>query len=757
MPNKDYYDIITSEAFKKWFGNWEKAYDEAGLNFSHPAWKGVSKAVNDSGKPLVLYHGTTHEWTKYSRKLGNHENDMGIGFYATSEKYDAAQNYLSEGQDITTRIAVYAEHYSEVKNVSQERAMKIAEKKFKGDSENIIEVFLNIKRPLIIKANAKIGQGTFFDFEDSYNDSTEEYTESKTLVKFKEAFDETAEDFNLGYDDKNRIWGDFAENLGEIYSYLSASKVIEALKRSDWLYEITYDEEQGGNRAYEFVAQVFQKYGFDGVIYLDAQEQFGGMNIPKGTKHFVAYKANQIKLADGTNTTFDKKNNDIRLGGGGEVDGLIKVKPNRFLYHKSNPIFRDKIKNKGLVTKGKSETWLEDTEISGKVIFATNSNDRKDWFDTTYDDDIYEIDTDLIKNTWYKDPNFVWDKKSKHVITFENIPSKAIKLIYSGKGGDTIQYSKSEAKDVISSVNPDLKFDKGGLIAPNGKKSNLTSSQYKLVRTPEFKSWFGDWENSPETSSKVVDENGEPLVVWHGTYKEFYVFGEGQRFKNVEHIRNTNYFHKSRKYAEKFGFEKPYFLNIKNIDLIEQPIMEKLGYFKDVYDQYVLKGIDGVYTEDGEYATLINSNQIKLADGTNTTFDGKNPDIRFNLGGEIEEYKKQGIVDLNFYPTSSEHAKEYGIDAVNPLYVQNIIVDKDSRLKSIGSKIIQYLDEYAKQNGHDVIFGHISEKATMTKDNRTGYFTEFTDVDWIKHWLHRKGYVVKRENNYFYKKIDVNN
>ena len=55
------------------------------------------------------------------------------------------------------------------------------------------------------------------------------------------------------------------------------------------------------------------------------------------------------------------------------------------------------------------------------------------------------------------------------------------------------------------------------LLAPNGKPSNLTPEQYKLVRTPAFKKWFGDWEKSPETSSKVVDENGEPLVVWHGS------------------------------------------------------------------------------------------------------------------------------------------------------------------------------------------------------------------------------------------------
>lgn len=53
--------------------------------------------------------------------------------------------------------------------------------------------------------------------------------------------------------------------------------------------------------------------------------------------------------------------------------------------------------------------------------------------------------------------------------------------------------------------------------APNGADTNLTPKQWAQVRTNAFKDWFGDWENSPEKASKVVDENGEPMVVFHGT------------------------------------------------------------------------------------------------------------------------------------------------------------------------------------------------------------------------------------------------
>ncbi len=111
---------------------------------------------------------------------------------------------------------------------------------------------------------------------------------------------------------------------------------------------------------------------------------------------------------------------------------LVEVESNRYLYHTSNPIFRDKITKEGLIPKGKSEAWLSDTKIDGEVIFAVNSDNKEDWFDSTYDDDIYRIDTTNLKNTWYNDPNF--DLEDKRIITFERIPLSSIELIYKGTG-----------------------------------------------------------------------------------------------------------------------------------------------------------------------------------------------------------------------------------------------------------------------------------------------------------------------------------
>ena len=111
---------------------------------------------------------------------------------------------------------------------------------------------------------------------------------------------------------------------------------------------------------------------------------------------------------------------------------LIEVKPNNYVYHTSNPMFRDKIEKVGLIPQGKSDAWLSNTKIDGEVIFAVNSDDKKDWWDSTYDDDMYQIDTTLIKNKWYSDPNF--DVEDKRMITFDPIQRNSIKLMYKGTG-----------------------------------------------------------------------------------------------------------------------------------------------------------------------------------------------------------------------------------------------------------------------------------------------------------------------------------
>lgn len=118
------------------------------------------------------------------------------------------------------------------------------------------------------------------------------------------------------------------------------------------------------------------------------------------------------------------------------IKKLTEVKPGRFLFHLSNPLFRDEIAKHGLSPQEKSDNWLEDTPITGKVLFATDSERKEDMFNSGYDDDVYQIDTmkiPLVK--WYIDPNFEDDwPNTRHIFTRQHIPLQAINLIYRGTG-----------------------------------------------------------------------------------------------------------------------------------------------------------------------------------------------------------------------------------------------------------------------------------------------------------------------------------
>ena len=202
-------------------------------------------------------------------------------------------------------------------------------------------------------------------------------------------------------------------------------------------------------------------------------------------------------------------------------------------------------------------------------------------------------------------------------------------------------------------------YENGGLIAPNGKQSNLTPEQYKLVRTPEFKAWFGDWEK-PEykKSSVVVDfvklwdkgsqSTGEPIVVYHATNNEFDTFDLEKANKREQGWFGKGfYFGKDKIQVSQYGkIIKPYFLKLTNPFIYSGSPKEFAKLFfgddvdVDVYnkdfaqtirEKLINNGWDGVIAND-EYIAFY-PNQIKLADGTNTTFDMNNPDIRYKKGG----------------------------------------------------------------------------------------------------------------------------
>jgi hypothetical protein len=229
---------------------------------------------------------------------------------------------------------------------------------------------------------------------------------------------------------------------------------------------------------------------------------------------------------------------------------------------------------------------------------------------------------------------------------------------------------------------------KNELLAPNGKPSNLTPELYEVVRTTAFINWFGDWENDPANASKVIDENGEPLVVYHGSKSEY----DFNIFELSQYVAQYYYFAKNKEYARLYGRVKPYFLNVRNLldakifDIKKHDVSEYVDFFgidtnwlKEPYDSNysvymhqtkwkfweVIRNDKeiNIYLQNKKYNgvcffedsivtnnrysdnfkifqtlafAVFEPNQIKLADTTNTTFDSGNDDIRFEQGGVAE-------------------------------------------------------------------------------------------------------------------------
>ena len=91
----------------------------------------------------------------------------------------------------------------------------------------------------------------------------------------------------------------------------------------------------------------------------------------------------------------------------------------------------------------------------------------------------------------------------------------------------------SDIGDVRFSRNEELTEERYNQAKSKGE-TELTFKQWQQVRSPEFKAWFGDWENDPDNASKVVNRRtGEPLVVYHGRFDDFTVFDRNELGANT--------------------------------------------------------------------------------------------------------------------------------------------------------------------------------------------------------------------------------
>lgn len=176
----------------------------------------------------------------------------------------------------------------------------------------------------------------------------------------------------------------------------------------------------------------------------------------------------------------------------------------------------------------------------------------------------------------------------------------------------------------------------------NPKLENVTQTQ-------QFKRWFGDWQNHPENASKVVNEDGTPKVVYHGTGSDFNAFDPLRQGENYPQGEGGFFFTTSRKSAENYaalhdkdgkGRVVEAYLSIRNPyevtaygDYVQAPAEKYDDHRSEYLNEAERQGCDGIIVK-GEKSTLyvvFDPTQIKSATDNIGTFDRENPDIRYSL------------------------------------------------------------------------------------------------------------------------------
>ena len=217
------------------------------------------------------------------------------------------------------------------------------------------------------------------------------------------------------------------------------------------------------------------------------------------------------------------------------------------------------------------------------------------------------------------------------------------------------------------------------LKAPNGKRSNLPKNLWVDVRTPNFKRFFGDWENHPETiHPKLLDENGEPRIFWHNSDTPGIRAFDPTRSRAAMDIQGT-YFSPDRQDAAGYGQNAyPVFIALK------RPADQATAYAgftpgstpdagairaQELRDQ----GYDGVIVEDSDYDSgiaeiiVLDPNAIKSAGSNSGAYDPSTPDILANQAPTTQAPSPTPVAPTGAPPFSVLRSpfSGNGIDAVS--------------------------------------------------------------------------------------------
>ena len=246
------------------------------------------------------------------------------------------------------------------------------------------------------------------------------------------------------------------------------------------------------------------------------------------------------------------------------------------------------------------------------------------------------------------------------------------------KGNNAIYYiDKNKAMQLSSAIG--VQFP-GGFKIVDGYVHSIRDSGSpvnikieNVTKTKQFKRWFGDWENHPKSASKVVNEDGTPKIVYHGTTAEFNTFERGDigfHVGTLEQAENRIDGSKDGRIMELYAdiknplyaafdfgdwhgkntagmlIETEQFEDFDNRESIENRLQEISNMSDSSEADNALRsflkelGYDGIVYENGFEASgesyiAFDPAQIKSVDNLGT-FDKSNGDIRFSKELDVD-------------------------------------------------------------------------------------------------------------------------
>ena len=201
------------------------------------------------------------------------------------------------------------------------------------------------------------------------------------------------------------------------------------------------------------------------------------------------------------------------------------------------------------------------------------------------------------------------------------------------------------------------------------------AARAKILDNPNFRRWFGD--------SKVVDEAGNPLVVYHGTTKEFDAFDPSKIGSNFGYDKKGFFFTDSKRSSRSYSMTKDEAKDMAfrmskegqakadartiaaNVainnpltiaDVVAHPAFQRKQYYDpiDFYDdnRQIISELfnsgkhDGaIFKIGGERIVVpLSPTQIKSATGNRGTFDPNDPNITHFAGGQSPIAGAQGLL-----------------------------------------------------------------------------------------------------------------